>query len=124
MSTPYPILLIFALYLLYVLKIGPSHMKNREPYNLNDLIRVYNILQVITCTYIVFCAHYYHGYSFFTFTKCTRAPEGIKEGQIASKEMIQFHIGFYLFMQLRLLELIETVFFVLRKKFNQVGLKN
>lgn len=120
MASPYPILFIFFLYLTYILKLGPSHMKNREPYNLNELIRVYNVFQVITCTYIVFCAHFYHNYSFFTFTKCIKSPSAVKEGESAPKELILFHIGGYLFMQLRILELIETVFFVLRKKFNQV----
>ena len=120
MYTPYPLLAIIVVYLIFVLKVGPLYMKNKAPFDLDDLIKLYNIFQVCCCTYIVLSAHFVHGYSFLTFSKCELSPHSIGVQDTASLSLIKFHIDGYLFMMLRLLELVETVFFVLRKKFNQV----
>jgi hypothetical protein len=122
MGSPYPLLLIFIGYLLFVNKIGPMYMKNREPYNLSEVLRLYNIFQVFACTFIVVRAHFIHNYSFLTYSKCIKSPPGVNEDDRTSVDLITFHIDFYLFMILRLFELIETIFFVLRKKFNQVSI--
>lgn len=122
MSTPYPLITIFIAYFLFVLKIGPMYMKNRQPFDITDLLRLYNIFQVCCCTYIVLTAHFVHGYSFLTFSKCIPSPEPVtKNFTKVDENFIKFHIDGYLFMLLRLLELVETVFFVLRKKYNQVS---
>lgn len=38
---------IIALYLIAVLKVGPRFMENRKPYDLKNVIRLYNIAQVV-----------------------------------------------------------------------------
>jgi hypothetical protein len=43
---------IVAFYLYFVLNLGPRLMKNRPPMQLDTVIKVYNITQVILCTYI------------------------------------------------------------------------
>lgn len=43
----WPIMIISISYLLFVLKIGPEWMKNRQPYNLNQVMKLYNLFQVI-----------------------------------------------------------------------------
>ncbi|KAG5668584.1 hypothetical protein PVAND_016520 [Polypedilum vanderplanki] len=121
MGSPYPMLLIFISYLIFVLFIGPMWMKNRPPYNLLEVLRLYNAFQVCACTFIVVRAHLVHHYSFFTFSKCVLSPKPVGPNDVLSVTQIAFHIDTYLFMHLRLLELIETIFFVLRKKFNQVS---
>jgi hypothetical protein len=121
MHTPYPILAIFVIYLIFVLKLGRIYMKDKPPYNLDDLLKVYNLFQVCCCTYIVLAAHFIHGYSFFTFSKCILSPTSVGDKDPVSLQLVKFHVDGYLFTLLRLLELFETVFFVLRKKYNQVS---
>jgi hypothetical protein len=123
MSSPFPLILVFVVYLAFVLGIGPMWMKNRPPYNLLEVLRLYNAFQVCACTYIVLRSHIIHHYSFLTFSKCVQSPHPVGPNEVLSVPQVQFHIDTYLFMTLRLLELIETVFFVLRKKFNQVRMK-
>ncbi|CAG9560160.1 unnamed protein product [Danaus chrysippus] len=53
MATPGPVLMILALYLLYVLKIGPALMTKREPYKLTTALLLYNGLQVVGSVYLV-----------------------------------------------------------------------
>lgn len=122
MSNPYPLILIFIIYLLFVLKLGPMYMKNRTPYDITDVLRLYNVFQVFCCTFIVASAFFYHGYSFSTFSKCIPSPSPVTPDDKVNLDLVKFHIDGYLFMLLRLFELIETIFFVLRKKFNQVSL--
>jgi hypothetical protein len=43
---------IVAFYLYFVLSLGPRLMKNRPPMQLDTVIKIYNITQVILCTYI------------------------------------------------------------------------
>lgn len=53
MGSPTPIICIFVSYLALVLKILPKFMKTRQPFNLTNFTRIYNILQVVVCTYLV-----------------------------------------------------------------------
>lgn len=42
MGSPFPLLGITFLYLLFVLRLGPLYMKHRKPYNLNKIMIFYN----------------------------------------------------------------------------------
>lgn len=53
MSTPWPVLSILIAYLLFVLKIGPKMMENREPFKIKRIMMAYNILQTIYNIFIV-----------------------------------------------------------------------
>jgi len=53
MSTPWPVLSILTVYLLFVLKLGPKMMKNHEPFNIKRIIMVYNFIQTLYNFYIV-----------------------------------------------------------------------
>lgn len=46
MSSPGPVFSIVAIYLALVLKIGPTYMKSRKPYNLKNVMIAYNAFQV------------------------------------------------------------------------------
>lgn len=41
-------------YLYFVLYLGPKFMKNRKPFNLLPIIRVYNIIQLVACILIFY----------------------------------------------------------------------
>lgn len=89
-------------------------MKTRGPYNVTDLIRLYNIFQVIACTIYVTRAHSV-GFSFQFLWKCE------KFDWVSDLGRIEVKIGYWLFLLLRIFEFTETIFFVLRKKQKQAS---
>ncbi|CAG9813103.1 unnamed protein product [Phaedon cochleariae] len=115
LGSPFPTLIIIALYLVTVMWILPAYMKDRKPFKLTKIIRIYNIFQIISCIviiYKVFTAGWYQGeYSY------TCAPIDYSDNPNAVKMVSAFYLVYFL----KMVELIETVFFVLRKKFNQVS---
>ncbi|CAH2074990.1 unnamed protein product, partial [Iphiclides podalirius] len=103
------LILIIGTYLVLVLKLLPAFMKNRQPYKLKGLLICYNSFQVVYSSYLVIIYTWYvvrHG--IFT-TKCPR-------GELL-KSVIRDIFPYFLAKQI---DLLDTVFFVLRKKDNQV----
>lgn len=111
MSSPFALVVITAAYLWFVLKAGPNFMRNRKPYNLTNITRLYNILQVVLCMWFVFRAHQL-GYSMKYTWQCV-------VGKVLGNDNEAFDVAWH-FLLLRLAEYVETVFFVLRKKQGQV----
>lgn len=112
MGSPFPLIAISAIYLLFVLKLGPKFMQNRKPFNLTNTTRIYNVLQVVLCFWFVIKAHRY-GYSMSFTLQCV-------VGKVTGYEKQAYEVAWY-FLLLRLAEYVETVFFVLRKKQSQVS---
>jgi hypothetical protein len=112
MKTPLPFVAMFVVYLVVILKIAPAYMKNRKPMDISALIRFYNVFQVAACTYLVVRFHTL-GFSFRQTFQCTKNFEPGREKEI-------FNLLWW-FLMLRSIELVETVFFILRKKQNQVS---
>ncbi|XP_011562992.3 uncharacterized protein LOC105392997 [Plutella xylostella] len=54
MSSPIPVTVIMAMYLLFVLKIGPNVMKHRMPLELSSVLPVYNAVQVGLSAYLAY----------------------------------------------------------------------
>lgn len=108
------LMFIFGGYLWIVLVIGPAWMKNRGPYNVIDLIRLYNVFQVIACTFCVVRAHQL-GFTLYYVWKCEKFEN------ISDLVKLEVKIGYFLFLVLRIVEFVETFFFVLRKKQNQAS---
>ncbi|CAO1442140.1 unnamed protein product [Diamesa hyperborea] len=116
MSSPYPIVIILSAYLWFVFKAGPQMMANRKAINLKWIIICYNICQIIACSLIVERAHTF-GFSFKNTWKCinnTNAPY--------NSNMIGVFQWTFFAVMVRIAELLETIFFVLRKKQNQVSI--
>ncbi|CAO1420817.1 unnamed protein product [Diamesa tonsa] len=116
MSSPYPIVIILSAYLWFVFKAGPQMMANRKAINLKWIIICYNICQIIACSLIVERAHTF-GFSFRNTWKCinnTNAPY--------NSNMIGVFKWTFFAVMVRIAELLETIFFVLRKKQNQVSI--
>nr|CAI5864090.1 unnamed protein product [Callosobruchus analis] len=115
MGSPGPTLYIIAGYLALVLLVLPAYMRNRKPFDLTKIIRVYNISQVLACCaliYMFLSAGWLQGdYSF----GCQ--PIDYSNNQKA----VQLVNAFWWVYILKQVELVETIFFVLRKKFNQVS---
>lgn len=53
MNSPFPILMILTAYLYFVLKFGPEFMKYRNPFNINRVVMIYNVVQVLLSLYLV-----------------------------------------------------------------------
>lgn len=53
MSTPWPVLTILIVYYIFVQKIGPKMMENREPMNIKHIMMTYNLGQTVYNTFIV-----------------------------------------------------------------------
>ncbi|XP_032682326.1 elongation of very long chain fatty acids protein 1-like isoform X1 [Odontomachus brunneus] len=106
-------LIIFA-YMYFVLVCGPRFMKNRLPYSLKTFIQIYNVVQFVANLWLVYSfweAGYILKNLFCPITlDYSRSPLAMKGINIA--------MGFF---WLKLLDYVETVIFVLRKKNNQVS---
>lgn len=113
MGTPAPLLLTFTAYLLFVLNVGPRYMKNRKPFNLSGLIRAYNVFQVIACTYFVEWS-IERGTTYKSTWRCS-------QNRLDPVSSFELNTTTWYFMILRLIEFVETIIFVLRKKQSQVS---
>jgi len=111
---PLPGLAILSCYLYFVLRLGPRIMANRKPFKMTNLLIVYNFVQVLFSVYLtweaVTHAYFLGNYSF----KCepvdrSRSPLAMRATR-----------GFYMYFVAKLTELLDTIFFVLRKKDRQI----
>ncbi|XP_062554897.1 elongation of very long chain fatty acids protein AAEL008004-like [Armigeres subalbatus] len=114
MDPPWLSFAICAVYLYFVLNLGPKLMANRKPLDLRKPLMVYNILQVIANIYLA-----YFGTKVMIEINLTFdcRPVDRSTSQVALREVQLVH-RYYL---LKLADLVDTVFFILRKKHNQVS---
>ncbi|XP_017772349.1 PREDICTED: elongation of very long chain fatty acids protein 4-like [Nicrophorus vespilloides] len=112
MSPAVPVIII-GLYLLLVLKCLPKYMEKRKPYDLKTVVQCYNIIQIISCSTMVYgvCT------SGWTFSKLTCWPIEYSYDYLPMRMLNCV----WWTMILKISDLIETIFFVLRKKDNQVS---
>ncbi|KAL0840706.1 hypothetical protein ABMA28_015895 [Loxostege sticticalis] len=101
---------VLGIYLVVVLKILPAYMERRQPYKLNNLLIIYNGFQVAYSAYLVFI---YTRYLFNFGIITTRCPKG-QDLQDVITEIYPYFIAKHL-------DLLDTVFFVLRKKDSQIS---
>ena len=89
-------------------------MEKRDPYDVTFYVRLYNAAQIVICTlYVV--GSWEMGFTFKYLFKCERFDFMTKS------QMTQITIAAWLFLGLRVVEFLETIFFVLRKKHNQAS---
>lgn len=115
MRTPWPIISMCVAYLWFVKIIGPGLMKDRKAYELFTFIRVYNLGMV-----------FWNGFGFcmccqlLNYGLDTFGCQPIDPNQRDPKTLriIQYGYGFLLS---RLVEFVDTICFVLRKKNRQIS---
>ncbi|KAK2580404.1 hypothetical protein KPH14_006155 [Odynerus spinipes] len=113
-SGPGPILTIIVTYIYFSISAGPRYMRDRKPYDLKNTLIAYNFVQVLLSIYLVYeglMAGWLYHYSF----SCQ--PVDYSNDPLA---MRMAH-GVYLYFLCKLIELLDTVFFVLRKKQRQIS---
>ncbi|KAM7362120.1 very long chain fatty acid elongase 7-like isoform 1-T1 [Cochliomyia hominivorax] len=103
---------LVGIYLCWVLVIGPFFMRDRKPFQLRRTLVIYNAFQVTISAYM-FYEHLMAGWLSYNL-KCQ--PVDYSDGPM-SKRMLNLCYIYYLS---KLTEFADTIFFVLRKKSNQI----
>uniref|UniRef100_A0A903Z031 Elongation of very long chain fatty acids protein n=1 Tax=Anopheles minimus TaxID=112268 RepID=A0A903Z031_9DIPT len=103
-------------YLYFVLRYGPRHMANRKPYNVLSMIKAYNLFQMAAngLLFLRMCYNVFILYDNFSF-RCQ--PIDYTKSRVGMDE-VYFSYAYFL---LKLFDLADTVFFVLRKKQSHVS---
>ncbi|KZC08758.1 PREDICTED: elongation of very long chain fatty acids protein AAEL008004 [Dufourea novaeangliae] len=117
MSSPGPMLCIVGTYLAFVLKIGPKMLENRPAYQLNGPLIAYNAFQVIFSIWLTIRALDPSIVRVILSPKCNNSSRSLTDIDVQatiSATAWWYHIA-------KMSELLDTVFFVLRKKQNQVS---
>ncbi|KAK7868142.1 hypothetical protein R5R35_003018 [Gryllus longicercus] len=114
MTRPFTVLGLVVAYALFADRLGPWIMRDRKPFELKTTLIVYNALQIIANIYI-----FYKFGSQFWFTTYSWRCEPIDTSNSPSAlEMIRL---VNLYFWLKITDLLDTIFFVLRKKNNQIS---
>lgn len=114
LKTPEPMLAVVLLYLAFVV-IAPRIMENRPPMDLKALIVVYNFVLVVLSGYMCFeffITSFLMGYSY----TCQPVDWTYSSDQLSMRMVVVN----WLFFFSKIVELMDTVFFILRKKDSQV----
>lgn len=116
MGSPTPLILILGAYLTFVLKIGPRMMEQRPAFELKKLLIAYNGFQVVFSVYLASTALNFNFFRYIFSNSChTQKIQPDREMQ----SLLSSGAWWYFFA--KIIELLDTVFFVLRKKHNQVS---
>jgi len=92
-------------------------MENRKPFNLTHITRIYNVYQITACLFFIVVT-FKNGFVLQHMWKCFDKPKYvgyIDENLMNLNYILKWAILF------RMSEFLETIFFILRKKFNQVS---
>lgn len=114
MSSPLPTIIICFTFAYLVKFLGPKLMENRKPFQLRGVIIVYNLLQVMFSTWLVYeflVSGWWGDYS-FRCQPIDRSPTG--------KPLRMAAVSWWYFIS-KFTEFTDTIFFVLRKKFDHVS---
>ncbi|KAF5299589.1 hypothetical protein FQR65_LT09394 [Abscondita terminalis] len=114
MDSPLPLLSILIMYLYAIYFYLPNYMLNRKPYQLKTTLLAYNLFQILVCFILI--------YGISTSGWTTHYTFGCQEADFSNDKM-SLRMAKYVWwtLILKIIELLETVMFVLRKKNNQVS---
>ncbi|CAH2983295.1 unnamed protein product [Chilo suppressalis] len=112
MRTPWPGLTLLALYLFAVYKWLPDYMSKRPPYDLRFLMAIYNIIQIIGCVYV-----FYQSLTLGWLNQYSLVCQPVNDGP---HSFLYAWRVCYIYFVIKIMDLLDTIFFVLRKKQNQV----
>ncbi|XKL64404.1 hypothetical protein PGB90_004490 [Kerria lacca] len=111
MRSPWPIIVIIVSYIIFVTKFGPSLMKNRKPMNINGIMLVYNLYQCVSNGYMFMQIFVVKGALKFSIDHACHPLERNRNPY--------WHVvahSTHLFILSKIMDLFDTVFFILKKK--------
>lgn len=114
MADPVPMLSILVLYNVFAQKVGPALMANRKPFHLRNTLIAYNGVQVLVSCYL-----FYQGARLAWFRDYSWLCQPVDYS--STPRALEIAGSCYLYFAAKLTELLDTVFFVLRKKERQVS---
>ncbi|XP_017111287.1 elongation of very long chain fatty acids protein F [Drosophila elegans] len=113
-SSHWPVLAILTAYMVLIKVVGPRFMKNRKAYDLRGAIKAYNIVQIVyNIIMFVSIAHFMLGPGNYNFKCISNLP---LDHEYKTWERWVSYTYFFN----KLMDLLETFFFVLRKKDRQI----
>ncbi|XP_026485845.2 very long chain fatty acid elongase 7-like [Vanessa tameamea] len=112
-GNPLKLITLLACYLLFCLRLGPWYMKDRKPYQLRNVIKIYNVFQILISLYL-----FYEGTIYIFFTDFNFYCKGVDDVDSPSRLRIAKTIWIYYIV--KIIDLMDTVFFVLRKSDRQI----
>ncbi|XP_035429068.2 uncharacterized protein LOC118262067 [Spodoptera frugiperda] len=112
--SPMALFTIIPLYLYFCNKLGPQLMKDQKPFKLKRTIMYYNIFQIFASGYI-----FYLGLFSGWFTTYSWACQPVDETDNPTSRTM--HKAFWLYTIVKFIDMLDTVFFVLRKKDRQIS---
>lgn len=112
-NSPVPVLTFTSLYIVFVCFIGPLFMKNREPYQLKNVIRFYNLLMVFLAGVLLIRLH-------DAVESVGAMFDPAKMFTLSDESSTKVYQMANFILTVRLSEYLDTIFFTLRKKQNQV----
>ncbi|XP_047503273.1 elongation of very long chain fatty acids protein [Pieris napi] len=114
MTSPWPLFLIICTYLTVIKVLLPKYMKNRDAFNLRTVIKWYNVVQIIgnaVATWGIMTSGWTTTYHFgCMLPDYSMNPEALR--------MLHY---LWCTIFLKIVELLETVFFILRRKERQAS---
>ncbi|XP_017102056.2 very long chain fatty acid elongase 7 [Drosophila bipectinata] len=110
------VLAIIGVYLAFVLHYGPKWMQHRDPFELKRIMQVYNLIQVVA-NGIIFVIGLWNTYLRSDYS-WTCQPVDHADTSPHMMKVLYASYGYYM---LKYLDLLDTVFIVLRKKNSQVS---
>ncbi|KAH8354205.1 hypothetical protein KR084_003110 [Drosophila pseudotakahashii] len=114
-SSHWPVLIVLTTYLVFIKILGPMFMQSRKPYDLHGVIKAYNIIQIAyNLVLLVFSVYFMVGPGDYNFKCISNLP--LDHEYKNWERWLSFSYFFNKFM-----DLLETVFFVLRKKDRQIS---
>lgn len=127
MNSALPILTILFSYAAFVLYLGPRWMAKREPFQLKRTLLVYNVTMVLMNGLFFYFLIEDPGHTVHRLLD-TKFPDfnklRIDDGSPAARREYITIIKCYFYVLSKIVDLLDTVFFVLRKKQAQVTGKN
>lgn len=133
MSSPVPIASIVILWMIFVLKVGPSMMTNKKPFNLKGILVGYNAFQVLFSAFICYTVSFLYCLLKFKNNIQTITVQAVKESNIYHQltsdecstqrdrvEELRLYTGAWFYFFSKVIDLLDTIFFVMRKKQNQI----
>ncbi|XP_076618914.1 uncharacterized protein LOC143340620 [Colletes latitarsis] len=113
-SSPWACLGIIGIYLYFVQELGPTLMEKRKPFELKRIMQIYNLVQIMCCSYVLCKA-----LILIWITNYNIVCEPVDYSY--TPEALQICRTVWLYFIIKIFDLLDTVFFVLRKKQNQVS---